>query len=176
MVPKATKSFPVPTPVAYSPSNLPEPSMPYSDYTQPDTVVLISQPPNQKCAVVGGIMAARMKKLGAQAIVVDGRVRDLSTLSKMDLPVWSKGTSIIGAGAESKFHAMEVPIKIGAVTVEPGDIIIIDEEEKGVVVVPLIKVDQVLDILPKLVAADEKVMKDVEKGVSVRDAFKKHRT
>lgn len=120
-------------------------------------------------------MAARMKYSGAQGVVVDGRVRDLATLRDLGLPVWSRGTSIVGAGAETKFHAKEVPIQIGQVTIEPGDIIMIDEEENGVVAIPQGKIVDVLEMLPKLVSADEKVIEDVEAGVSVKEAFKKHR-
>ena len=62
-----------------------------------------------------------MEKLGAKAIVVDGRVRDLSTLSSLDIPVWSKNTSIVGAGGETKFHAKEIGIQVGSVSNHPYD-------------------------------------------------------
>lgn len=176
MVPKATKSFPtiVQSSEVYPASNLSD-SKPYADYTEQGTIVVISQPAGQSCAVVGGIMAARMKYLGAQGVVVDGRVRDLVALKATQLPIWSKGTSIIGAGAETKFHASNVPIKIGETTVAAGDIVMIDPAENGVVVVPLEKVEELLELLPKLVGADEKVIADVEQGVSVEEAFKRHR-
>jgi regulator of RNase E activity RraA len=176
MVPKATKSFPnaclqtQDTPE----SDLPD-SRPYADWTERDTIVVISQPPDQSCAVVGGIMAVRMKHLGASGIVVDGRVRDLVALNETQLPIWSRGTSIIGAGAETKFHARNVRVKIGETTVEPGDIIMIDPFENGVVIVPKGKVEELLELLPKLVGADERVIEDVERGISVEEAFKKHR-
>jgi regulator of RNase E activity RraA len=47
----------------------------------------MSQPPGQTCAVMGGIMAARMRKLGAKGVLVDGRVRDLETLRGLGVPV-----------------------------------------------------------------------------------------
>lgn len=120
-------------------------------------------------------MAVRMKQLGAQGVVVDGRVRDLVALGETEMPIWSKGTSIIGAGAETKFHAKNVPIQVGETTVEPGDIVMIDSSENGVVVIPQGKLDEVLELLPKLVGADEKVIQDVVQGVSVKEAFKRHR-
>jgi regulator of RNase E activity RraA len=176
MVPKATKSFPNPAPLSQdSPaSNLPD-ARPWSDWVEKDTIVVISQPAGQACAVVGGIMAARAKYLGAQGLVVDGRVRDITALNETQVPIWSRGTSIVGAGAETKFHARNVPVKIGHTTVEAGDIVMIDPFENGVVAVPQGKVDELLELLPKLVAADEKVVEDVEKGVSVQEAFEKHR-
>ncbi|KAF2130347.1 DlpA domain-containing protein [Dothidotthia symphoricarpi CBS 119687] len=176
MLPKATKSFPNPAPTSENvpASNLPD-SRPYADYTESGTIVVISQPVGQSCAVVGGIMAARMKYLGAEGLVVDGRVRDLVALNETQLPIWSKATSIIGAGAETKFHARNVPVKIGGSTVAPGDIVMIDPFENGVVAVPQDKVEELLELLPKLVGADEKVIADVEQGVSVQEAFKHHR-
>lgn len=176
MIPKATPSFPNPAPL---PKSAPEPNLkvsgPWSDYTERDSIVVISQPAGQSCAVVGGIMAARAKYLGAQGLVVDGRVRDLVSLAETGLPIWSRGTSIVGAGAETKFHAWNVPVRVGETTVEPGDIIMIDPFENGVVAVPKEKVEEVLELLPKLVGADEKVIKDVEEGVAVKEAFKRHR-
>jgi regulator of RNase E activity RraA len=48
---------------------------------------VLSQPPGQSCAVVGGIMAIRMAKIGVKAVVVDGRVRDLGALAGCGVPV-----------------------------------------------------------------------------------------
>ncbi|KAF1911144.1 DlpA domain-containing protein [Ampelomyces quisqualis] len=176
MVPKATKSFPNPAapPQDLVTSNLPD-SRPFADWTEKDTIVVISQPAGQACAVVGGIMAVRMKYLGAQGLVVDGRVRDITALNETQMPIWSKGTSIIGAGAETKFHARQVPVTIGQTIVEAGDIVMVDPFENGVVAVPQGKVEELLELLPKLVAADEKVIADVGGGSSVQEAFRKYR-
>jgi len=176
MVSKASPSFPSPAPTS---KDLPESNTqdlgPYADYTTPNTIVLISQPPNQTCAVVGGIMAARMKNLGARAIIVDGRVRDLVALADTEMPIWSRGTSVIGAGAETKFHAREVAVRIGETVVQPGDIVMVDELERGVVVVPWGMVEEVLRLLPEMVASDERVLGEVVRGGSVKEAFKRHR-
>jgi regulator of RNase E activity RraA len=59
----------------------------YVDMTEPETVVVIEQPEGQTCAVLGGIMATRMKVRGAKGIVVGGRVRDLAELRENGLPV-----------------------------------------------------------------------------------------
>lgn len=176
MIPKASKSFPNPAEAHQDTpeSNLPD-TRPWSDWTEKDNITVVSQPPGQACAVVGGIMAARVKHLGAQGLVVDGRVRDIVALNETQLPIWSKGTSIVGAGAETKFHARNVPVRVGETIVEAGDIVMIDPFENGVVAVPRGKVDELLAILPKLVDADEKVIADVEAGSSVQEAFKKYR-
>lgn len=61
----------------------------WADWAQPGSVVVIDQPAGQSCAVLGGIMAARMKVLGVKGVVVNGRVRDLAELRRSQLPVCS---------------------------------------------------------------------------------------
>ncbi|RDL39463.1 uncharacterized protein BP5553_03803 [Venustampulla echinocandica] len=146
----------------------------YVDLTEPETIVVLSQPDGQRCAVLGGIMALRMKVLNAKGIVVNGRVRDMTELQSTGLPIWAKATSVVGAGAEAKPHALQVSLDIDGTIVKPGDLVFSDPTN-GVVVIPKEKVSNVLDILPALLEADDRVKEDVESGVTVHEAFKKHR-
>lgn len=118
----------------------------------------------------------RMAKLGAKAVLVHGRVRDLSALRSLDIPIWSRGTSIIGAAAEAKAWATNVPVQIGHAVVEPGDVVMVDGEENGAVCVPKKMLERVLEMLPRLVRADEEVMKEVLEGGEVGEAFRKYRS
>ncbi|KAK2049820.1 DlpA domain-containing protein [Colletotrichum somersetense] len=147
----------------------------WADITQPGTVVIIRQPDGQRNAVCGGIMAVRMKVRQAKAVVVVGRARDQGELASTGLPIWSRGLSTVGAGAESTPWAVQVPIDVDGTVVSPGDLIFADPAN-GVVSIPKDLVGQVLELLPKLTAADDKVKEDVLKGVSVYDAFKAHRS
>ena len=72
----------------HPPSNIPD-GKHWADLavSQPGNFVVISQPEGQKNAVLGGIMALRMKKLLAQGVVVHGRVRDISELKESGLMV-----------------------------------------------------------------------------------------
>jgi regulator of RNase E activity RraA len=67
-----------------------------------------------------------------------------------------------------------VPLNLEGTLVHPGDLIFLDSTN-GAVVIPKEKVDAVIELLPKLVAADDRVKEDVEQGMSVQEAFKKHR-
>jgi regulator of RNase E activity RraA len=60
---------------------------PYSDLAEPETIAVLSQPAGQTCAVVGGIMAIRMAKIGVKGVLVNGRVRDLTALTGCGVPV-----------------------------------------------------------------------------------------
>lgn len=120
-------------------------------------------------------MALRMHRRGASAIITDGRVRDLSALRQTNIPIWSGGTSTVGAGEGTKVWARQVPVTMRGVQVEPGDIVCADPREEGVVVIPQVLVGQVLELCPKLTKADEKVLEDVGEGSTVKEAFAKHR-
>ncbi|KAI1932755.1 hypothetical protein LOY94_001458 [Ophidiomyces ophidiicola] len=144
------------------------------DLTQPGTVVLVDQPDGQKCAVLGGIMASRMSAIGAKGVIVNGRVRDLNELRNSGLSIWARGQSTVGAGAEAKPGARNIPIRVGGVTVFPNDIAFCDPVE-GVVVIPNGLLDSVLELMPRLTEADDRVRGDIENGSTVFDAFKKHR-
>lgn len=66
-------------------------------------------------------------------------------------------------------------MEINGTLVHPGDVAVLDSAN-GVVVIPQDKLDQALELLPGLAAADEKVKEDVLKGMSVHEAFKLHRS
>ncbi|KAI9673192.1 MAG: hypothetical protein M1817_003055 [Caeruleum heppii] len=159
-------------------TSLPEPNIPpgshYADLTTPGSIVFICDLGQRTNAVLGGIMARRMKILGAKGVVVKGRIRDVAELGEVGLPIWASGTSTAGAGAGSKVHAINIPVRIGDVTVKPGDIMFCDPVE-GIVLIPQDLVGKVVEILPDLVAAEEKIVQDVSAGGKVSEAMRKHR-
>jgi regulator of RNase E activity RraA len=71
---------------SYPDANIPS-GKHYVDLTQPETIVVMKQPDGQKCAVLGGIMALRMKVLNAKGVVISGRARDIMELESTGLPV-----------------------------------------------------------------------------------------
>ncbi|KAH7312300.1 DlpA domain-containing protein [Stachybotrys elegans] len=146
----------------------------WADVCEPGTVVLLKQPPGQKNAVCGGIMALRMKMLQVKGIVAAGRIRDIAELRDTGLPIWASGVSTVGVGGGSTPWATQVPIDVDGVMVTPGDIAFCDPAN-GVVIIPRDKLAKVLELLPKLTAADDKVKASVLAGMTVNEAFKLHR-
>ncbi|EGR46878.1 uncharacterized protein TRIREDRAFT_65480 [Trichoderma reesei QM6a] len=167
----ATSSQPVT--VAPVSTNIPK-DVHWADLAEPGTFVVLKQPEGQTNAVCGGIMALRMKVRQVAGIIVAGRVRDLDELRSTNLPIWGYGTSTVGAGGGSVPWATQVTVQVNGVDISPGDVAFSDPAN-GVVIIPRDKVDQVLDLLPGLVAADIKVKEDVARGMPVYEAFKLHR-
>ncbi|CAJ0548953.1 Ff.00g025660.m01.CDS01 [Fusarium sp. VM40] len=141
--------------------NIPEGTH-WADLTEAETIVVLKQPDGQKNAVCGGIMAVRMKVCQAKGIVVAGRI-------------WARGLSTVGVGGGSVPWAIQVPLDIDGTRVCPGDLAFSDPIN-GVVVIPQDKVSAVLELLPKLTAADDKIKEDVITGATVYESFKLHRS
>ncbi|KAI6769016.1 hypothetical protein HG531_010120 [Fusarium graminearum] len=153
--------------------NIPEGTH-WVDLTEPGTIVVLKQPDGQKNAVCGGIMAIRMKVCQAKGVVVAGRVRDIQELKSTSLPIWARGLSTIGVGGGSVPWAIQVPLDIDGTLVCPGDLAFSDPIN-GVVFIPKDKVASVIELLPKLTTADDKVKEDVLGGSTVYESFKLHR-
>ncbi|MCJ1476586.1 hypothetical protein MMC13_005252 [Lambiella insularis] len=153
-----------------STSNI-EPGTQWSDLIPSGTVAVVQQPEGQRCAVLGGIHALNIDRRGAKGVIVLGRIRDLQELQQLTCPIWSLATSTVGASAESKAYATQVPLEqVGGVTIKPGDIMFCDTAE-GVVVIPLDLLDDVLNFLPGHVKAEEGIKYAVKNATVGRDTF-----
>ncbi len=81
----------------------------------------------------GGLMAtsAMARKLGGLAI--DGCVRDSEEMIRMGFPVFCRGTCMRGT-TKGVLGSVNLPILFGEVTVNPGDLVLGDDD--GMVIVP----------------------------------------
>ena len=84
-------------------------------------------------AVWGELMSLSSIHIGLGGVVIDGAVRDLRDLKKMNLPLFASGRTAAGPtkGGGGK---VDIPISCGNVALKPGDIIIGDDD--GVAVIP----------------------------------------
>jgi 4-hydroxy-4-methyl-2-oxoglutarate aldolase len=109
---------------------------------QPGDVIVINARGNTNHALLGDNVCRGMKARGIAGLVVDGAVRDRSTIQADDFPVFARGTALI-MGAIQGSGEVNVPIACGGVVVNPGDIIVADED--GVIAVQPHRAEEVLD-------------------------------
>jgi regulator of RNase E activity RraA len=76
-------------------------------------------------------------------LVVNGGIRDLQGIAEMDMPAYYRTTHPSAIGGVT-LAAVNVPIRIGDVTVMPGDVVVGDRE--GVAFVPPHLMEHVLDV------------------------------
>ncbi len=101
---------------------------------RPGDVIVASCQGNTTYAVLGGNIALGLTRRGVAGLIIDGAVRDASELRALPFPTWARGVATAAGSIDAAAGEVNVPIACGGVVVNPGDIVIADED--GIVVVP----------------------------------------
>jgi regulator of RNase E activity RraA len=126
--------------------------------------VIVVEAGDDEMAVAGGNVCAIAQRNGVAGLVVDGVIRDVVESREHRFPVFGRGVSPIPAKRVGE-GGMNVQIRCGGVVVNPGDIVVADEE--GIVVIPRARAEDVLAKAQARVAADSKL--------SLEDWERRHR-
>ena len=89
----------------------------------------------------GEVLTTGAEARGIAGLVIDACVRDCDALAAHGFPVFSTGLALTGA-SKAQPGAVDRPVTVGDVAVEPGDWIVADVD--GVVVLPGAELDAVL--------------------------------
>jgi len=128
-------------------------------------------------------MTAGAQAQGAIGVVISGRCRDIGEHRTLEFPVFSRGHSTLGQSSFTQLAAVNGTLTISpqgmgaetfpAVTIEPGDWILADED--GVVCVPRLLASQVIELATKGRQVDSLCMDDIKAGKGVQNSFMLHR-
>lgn len=119
-------------------------------------------------AGIGGLMATAMKVRGFAGAVIDGGARDNPQLRKIQFPVFSRGPVPSTSVGHYRFVGSDIKIMCGGVEVNPGDIIVADED--GIAVVPKNDAQKVLEKAQELDRTEHEMYPFIEKFKSIKKA------
>jgi len=102
-----------------------------------------------------------MKGAKGAGLVVDGSIRDLDGISEMDMPAYFRNVHPSAIG-NVMLTGINIPVRIGNVTVMPGDLVFGDPE--GVFFIPPQLVKQVVDNADVIHVHDEWTRKKFDEG------------
>lgn len=141
------------------------------DAAPPGSVYVMVLPEGADFAGIGGLMATAMKYRSLAGAVIDGGVRDVPQIKRIQFPVFSRGIVPSTTINHYRFAAANVPVTCAGVRVSPGDIIVADED--GVAVVPRDKAAGVLKKAQELEDTEHRMYPFIEKFRSIKEAVAK---
>lgn len=135
----------------------------------PGEVLVLDARGEIRAAVLGEILVARMKALGAEGFVTDGAVRDAAGIRAIGLAAYVRGAH--AAANVTIHHAAEINgvIGCGGIMVRPGDVLLGDAD--GVAVIPRHLAARVAETARARDRLEAYVLQRIKSGESLRGVY-----
>lgn len=126
---------------------------------EPGDVLVVDTGGTYDATVIGRNMSLFAHRVGFVGAVIDGSIRDRSGIMAIPFPVFCVGI-VPRSAVKQSMGSVNVPVSCAGVVVNPGDVVVGDED--GVVVVPREIAEQVAD------AAEERLRMEDQQAVDVQ--------
>lgn len=130
----------------------------------PRDVLVVSG--SEEGAVSGELFASEAQRRGVTGIIIDGYCRDRATLAGLSIPVYARG-SVPSAPPARALPIVQVPITIGSIEVNPGDLIVGDAD--GIVVGTLEEMAAILDTAEAIETFETSLRDAIQAGSPLLD-------
>jgi regulator of RNase E activity RraA len=142
------------------------------DSILPGEVVAVATGESKRNAPWGELLSTAAQARGSRGAIIDGLVRDVSTIQKLGYPVFASGIKPVDSRGRGAVVNYNVPVWCGGILVTPGDLIVADYD--GVVVVPVDVVDRVVDLATQKVTKENHSRADLQGGAYLKDVYAKY--
>lgn len=128
---------------------------------QPGDLLVVANTAPSTHGMFGDLLATSLIARGVRGLVIDAGVRDTADLREMGFPVWARHVSCQGT-VKATPGSVNVPITIGGIAIDPGDVVCADDD--GVVVVSRHEVSWGLEQSNERLAKEEATRVRLENG------------
>jgi len=136
-----------------------------------DAFILWDTSRDAEATLWGGVMTATAKEKKLKAACIDGGIRDTHQILSADFPVFYEYRISNGSLGRCLITHYQIPIKIGNVTIKPGDVVLGDVD--GVLVVPRDIAYDVLIRAEEIKENEKKIFSWVHEGQTIDEFTKK---
>ncbi len=126
---------------------------------------------DEKATLWGGVMTATAIGKKVKSACIDGGIRDTHQILEKDFPIFYKYRISNGSLGRCLITHYQIPIKIGDVTIKPGDIVLGDID--GVLVVPRDIAYDVLVRAEEIKENEKEIFGWVAEGQSIKEITEK---
>jgi regulator of RNase E activity RraA len=134
------------------------------DVSEPGDVVVVDAHMAASTAFWGENMTLSAMNRGVVAAVIDGACRDVTEIRRLRFPVVCRGI-VPNVAAVAGYGEVNVPVQCGGIALNPGDIVVGDEN--GVVVVPLARAEEILQKAEQLLETEHVLQEKLRAGGTV---------
>lgn len=135
-------------------------------------VIIASNEGGRDRSLMGEIMITHANVIcKSEALILDSPIRDSDAVEKMDYPVYATGTNPAGPYKEGPGE-INVPIAIGRTVINPGDVIVGDQD--GVVVIAKDEIEEVLNKVREYFKKDHGKLQETIDGTINREWVSKN--
>lgn len=131
------------------------------DLVEPGAVIVVDGGGDTSRALIGEIIVTIAKARKVAGFVVDGAIRDVGAIAKDNFPCFARGVIHLGPYKNGPGE-IGVPVTIGGMIVNPGDLVVGDED--GVVAFPASRAEEILKLVRGQERREEAIMKSVADG------------
>jgi RraA family protein len=131
------------------------------DLARPGDVIVVDGGSDVSRALVGEIMMEIAKHRGVAGFVIDGAVRDVAAFASSGFPCFARAAIHKGPYKNGPGE-INVPVSIGGAVVEPGDIVVGDED--GVVTFPQAMAPALLEAVRVQEAREADIIRSIREG------------
>jgi regulator of RNase E activity RraA len=140
-----------------------------SEEAQPGDILVFDAGGETRSAVTGVMTTTRFFARGGSGMIADGAFRDVPAMAKMPIQVYMRRGHAAAVSPVMMSVDYQVPVRIGGVTVIPGDILV--GERHGILVIPAEIAAKVAERAMATVEREEFQHELLLKGASIYDVY-----
>jgi len=145
----------------------------YIDDVPPGSIVVLDNCGRLDSTVWGDILTIIAHRMKLGGTVINGVCRDAARSLELGYPIFSRGVYMRTGKGRVQADAVQVPVSLGEVRVEPGDLVVGDAD--GIVVIPRSRQEEVLAASREISEAEARIRQEIERGSRLDEARRRHR-